>query len=59
ALPPQARGILPLIDGERTVGDIAAIMETRGVSASRFARVWQQMFTTLESLNRVLLRAPR
>ncbi|ATU72249.1 hypothetical protein SXCC_04195 [Gluconacetobacter sp. SXCC-1] len=59
ALPPQARGILPLIDGERTVGDIAAIMETRGVSASRFARVWEQMFTTLESLNRVLLRAPR
>lgn len=59
ALPPQARGILPLIDGERTLADIAAIMETRGLSASRFARVWDQMFTTLESLNRVLLRAPR
>ncbi|QHC36910.1 bifunctional 2-polyprenyl-6-hydroxyphenol methylase/3-demethylubiquinol 3-O-methyltransferase UbiG [Komagataeibacter xylinus] len=58
ALPPQARGILPLIDGERTVVDLAAIMETRGVSASRFAKIWAQMFTTLESLNRVLLRAP-
>lgn len=57
-LPPQARGILPLIDGERTVGDIAAIMDTRGLSAARFAKVWAQVFTTLESLNRVLLRAP-
>lgn len=59
AVPPQTRGILPLIDGERTVGEIGAIMETRGLSASRFAKVWEQVFTTLESLNRVLLRAPR
>ena len=58
AVPPQTRGILPLIDGERTVGEIGAIMETRGLSASRFAKVWEQVFTTLESLNRVLLRAP-
>ncbi|GAB6968294.1 hypothetical protein JCM25156A_23310 [Komagataeibacter kakiaceti JCM 25156] len=57
-LPPQARGILPLIDGVRRVADIAAIAETRGLSATRFARVWGQIFTTLESLNRVLLRAP-
>lgn len=54
----RRRGILPLIDGERTVAELATIMETRGVSASRFARIWAQMFTTLESLNRVLLRAP-
>lgn len=57
-LPPQARGILPLIDGVRSVADLATISETRGLSASRFARAWEQIFTTLESLNRVLLRAP-
>ena len=42
----------------RTVADLATIMETRGVSQARFAKIWAQMFTTLESLNRVLLRAP-
>ncbi|GBQ81371.1 methyltransferase [Gluconacetobacter johannae DSM 13595] len=57
-VPPQARGLLPLIDGERTVGDLAAILETRGVSAGRFATVWRTMFDTLSGLNRVLLRAP-
>ncbi|WP_075624446.1 class I SAM-dependent methyltransferase [Novacetimonas hansenii] len=59
AVPPQTRGLLPLIDGERTVGDLAAIMETRGISAARFATIWRTMFTTLSGLNRVLLRAPR
>ncbi|MBV1834245.1 class I SAM-dependent methyltransferase [Komagataeibacter pomaceti] len=59
AVPPQTRGFLPLIDGERTVADLAAIMEPRGISAARFATIWRTMFTTLSGLNRVLLRAPR
>lgn len=57
-LPPQARGILPLIDGERTVGELAAILATRGVSAEKFRHVWRESFDILERLNRVLLRAP-
>ena len=57
-LPPQARGILPLIDGERTVGELAAILATRGVNAEKFRHVWQESFHILERLNRVLLRAP-
>lgn len=57
-LPPQARGILPLIDGERTVGELAAILATRGVNAEKFRHVWQESFSILERLNRVLLRAP-
>jgi len=56
ALPPQARGILPLIDGERSVADMAAILAERGLDAGRFAAVWQAMFTALERVNRVLLR---
>lgn len=59
ALPPQTRGLLPLIDGERTVGDLAAMLESRGVGSAQFDRVWHEAFTTLESLNRVLLRGPR
>ena len=57
-LPPQARGILPLIDGKRTVGELAEILATRGVNAEKFRHVWQESFGILESLNRVLLRAP-
>lgn len=57
-LPPQARGILPLIDGERTVGELAAILATRGVNTEKFKHVWQESFSILERLNRVLLRAP-
>ncbi|MFH7810617.1 MULTISPECIES: class I SAM-dependent methyltransferase [Acetobacter] len=57
-LPPQTRGILPLIDGERTVGELAEILATRGVSAEKFKHVWQESFGILERLNRVLLRSP-
>ncbi|MBS0964760.1 class I SAM-dependent methyltransferase [Acetobacter okinawensis] len=57
-LPPQARGILPLIDGERTVGELAAILAIRGVNAEKFRHVWQESFYILERLNRVLLRSP-
>ncbi|MFT8590847.1 MAG: class I SAM-dependent methyltransferase [Acetobacter orientalis] len=58
ALPAQARGILPLIDGQRTVGELAAILSTRGVPHDKFQTVWQETFLTLESLNRVLLQSP-
>ncbi|MDG6094090.1 class I SAM-dependent methyltransferase [Acetobacter sp. AN02] len=58
-LPPQTRGLLPLIDGERTVGELAAALEGRGVGRSQFDRVWGEAFSALESLNRVLLRGPR
>ncbi|WP_215761585.1 bifunctional 2-polyprenyl-6-hydroxyphenol methylase/3-demethylubiquinol 3-O-methyltransferase UbiG [Acetobacter sp. P1H12_c] len=57
-LPPQARGLLPLIDGERTVGDLAAVLATRGVPENKFRTVWQETFQTLEPLNRVLLLPP-
>ena len=56
ALPPQARGILPLIDGVRTVGEIAQILAERGVHHQKFQQVWHESFCVLESLNRVLLR---
>lgn len=56
ALPPQARGILPLIDGVRTVGEIADILKERGVNDQKFKKVWHESFHILESLNRVLLR---
>ncbi|NHO33845.1 class I SAM-dependent methyltransferase [Acetobacter fallax] len=57
-LPGQARGLLPLIDGVRTVRELGEAMESRGVSAKRFAGLWREVFTTLERVNRVLLRAP-
>ncbi|AQS84104.1 MAG: class I SAM-dependent methyltransferase [Acetobacter aceti] len=57
-LPSQTRGILPLIDGERTVGAIAAIMQERSLSERKFFTVWSELFSRLESLNRVLLLSP-
>ncbi|NHN84048.1 methyltransferase domain-containing protein [Acetobacter musti] len=57
-LPGQARGLLPLIDGVRTVRDLAEAMESRGLSAKRFPAVWKEIFVTLEGLNRVLLAPP-
>ncbi|MCH4091046.1 class I SAM-dependent methyltransferase [Acetobacter sp.] len=57
-LPAQARSILPLIDGERTVAAIAGIMQERGLSERKFFTVWSELFSRLESLNRVLLLSP-
>ncbi|BCI66450.1 class I SAM-dependent methyltransferase [Acetobacter aceti] len=57
-LPTQARSILPLIDGERTVGTIATIMQERGLSERKFFTVWAELFSRLESLNRLLLLPP-
>ncbi|AOX19103.1 class I SAM-dependent methyltransferase [Kozakia baliensis] len=58
ALPPQIRSILPLIDGERTVGELAGIMAETGMSKGKFFRIWREAFAILESLNRVLLKPP-
>lgn len=46
-LPPQARGIFPLIDGRNTVADLAAQLETRGVDASQFETVWRDTVAAL------------
>ena len=58
ALPPLASAILPLIDGRRGVGEIAAILAGRGTKPDAFANAWRQTFTALERINRVLLAAP-
>ncbi|MFT8718387.1 hypothetical protein [Acetobacter sp.] len=46
-LPPQARGIFPLIDGRNAVAALAERLEARGVEAEQFERVWRQ---TVEAL---------
>ena len=57
-LPPLAAAILRLIDGNRTVGEIAALLALRGTSTDAFDRAWRQTFSKLEAVNRLLLRAP-
>ena len=58
ALPPLASAILPLIDGQRSVGQIADRLAQRGTTTDLFARAWRQTFAALERINRVLLAAP-
>jgi len=58
ALPPLAPAILRLVDGRRTVGEIAATLAGRGTPADAFARAWAATFAALERLNRLLLAAP-
>jgi len=58
ALPPLASAILPLIDGQRSVGQIADGLAQRGTKPDSFAHAWRQTFTALERINRVLLAAP-
>lgn len=57
-LPSQARTILPLVDGQRSVGEIASIMREKGVSERKFHAIWTDMVQTLERLNRVLIQPP-
>ncbi|GBR07062.1 class I SAM-dependent methyltransferase [Acetobacter oeni] len=57
-LPGQTRGLLPLIDGVRTVRELGEAMESRSVAAKRFPALWQEIFATLEGVNRVLLASP-
>jgi SAM-dependent methyltransferase len=58
ALPPLAPAILRLVDGQRSVGDIAAELAQRGTGAQAFERAWRATFGALENLNRLLLAAP-
>ena len=53
-LPPLAPAILKRIDGTRTVSQITAAFP-----AASFDRAWDQIFTTLNQLNRLLIRAPK
>ena len=57
-LPPLAPALLRLVDGERTVGAMAAALAARGTGADAFARAWRATFDGLASVNRVLLAAP-
>nr|WP_321986549.1 methyltransferase [uncultured Lichenicoccus sp.] len=57
-LPPQARALLGLIDGERTVAAIGAAMQERGLAPARIAAAWRETIVPLTRLNRVLLAAP-
>ncbi|WP_428376395.1 class I SAM-dependent methyltransferase [Lichenicoccus sp.] len=57
-LPPQARALLGLIDGERTVAAIAAGMRERGLAPARIEAAWRETIVPLIRLNRVLLAAP-
>jgi SAM-dependent methyltransferase len=57
-LPPLAPAILRLVDGRRSVGEIAAELARRGAGAEAFERAWRATFEALEKLNRLLLAAP-
>ncbi|MGE0221777.1 MAG: methyltransferase [Acetobacteraceae bacterium] len=59
ALPSLAGAILRLVDGRRSVGEIAATLAERGIGADAFHRAWMQTFQALERVNRLLLAAPR
>jgi SAM-dependent methyltransferase len=58
-LPPEAPAILQAIDGQRTVGEIAAVLTARGMAEARFRRAWGETFAALQPVNRVLLAPPR
>jgi len=55
---PLAAAILRLIDGRRTVGEIAAALAARGTGPEAFARAWPATYGALSSLNRILLSPP-
>ncbi len=57
-LPGLATPILRLIDGARPVGAIAAELAGRGTDAAAFRRAWQETWTKLSALNRILLAPP-
>lgn len=58
ALPPLAPAVLRLVDGTRTVAEIAAALAARGTSAEAFDRAWRATFGALERVNRLLLAPP-
>jgi SAM-dependent methyltransferase len=58
ALPPMAAAILRLVDGRRSVGEIALALAERGTDVEAFERAWRATFMALERINRLLLAAP-
>ena len=56
ALPPLAPAILRLVDGRRSVGEIAATLAERGTGSEAFERAWQDTFSALERINRLVVR---
>ena len=58
SLPPLASAILPLIDGQRSVGQIGVILSGRGTRPDAFRNAWRQTYAALERINRVLLVPP-
>ncbi len=57
-LSPMAPVILRLIDGKRTVGEIAAALAGRGVTQAAFERAWRATYFPLERANRLLMAPP-
>lgn len=57
-VPALAAAILALVDGKRSLAEIAASFATRGIADAQFRRAWAETFATLSSLNRLLLAAP-
>jgi hypothetical protein len=57
ALPPLAAAILRLVDGERTVADIAGSLQGRA-AGDAFERAWRGTYEPLSGLNRLLLAPP-
>ena len=59
-LPPLAGAILRLVDGQRSVADIAeAVQKTSGATPEAFDRAWRATFTQMDRVNRMLLAPPR
>ncbi|MBN8874715.1 MAG: class I SAM-dependent methyltransferase [Rhodospirillales bacterium] len=58
-LPPLAAPILRLVDGTRSLGEIAAALAQRGTGAEAFDRAWRATYPRLEAINRLLLAPPR
>jgi SAM-dependent methyltransferase len=56
-LPPLAAAILRLVDGERSVGELAASFAGR-VAREVFDRAWRDTYGPLSALNRLLLLPP-
>jgi SAM-dependent methyltransferase len=57
-LPALAPAILRLVDGRRTVAEIAAALAERGTGEASFNRAWRETFARLNGVNRLLLAAP-
>ena len=58
-LPSLATAILRLVDGQRSVAEIAeTLQKTGGVTAEAFARAWRTTYTQMERVNRMLMSPP-